>query len=61
MYIGLLFEVLGTIIGIMVYTLSYFVFVNNEDDCIDGVRERSTEKVKDSSAVILSLYICIHP
>ena len=40
-----MFEVLGTIFGILIYTVSYAGFVRKEDVCIDGVRESSTEKV----------------
>ncbi len=40
-----MFDVLGTIVGIIIYTVMYAGFVRKEDACIEGVRESSTEKV----------------
>ncbi len=39
-----MFELLGSAAGILVYIASYAAFVMEEDECSDGVRERSREK-----------------
>ncbi len=36
---------MGTVIGVMIYTVMYAGFVRQEDVCIEGARESSTEKV----------------
>ena len=44
--IGLIFEVMGTLVGIGVYTVSYYVFVGSEskDDCSQNTRTYDTDK-----------------
>ena len=45
-YIGVIFEMCGTLVGIGIYTLFYSTFVNsNEDDCTDNNRVYDKEKV----------------
>ena len=44
---GLVFEVLGTLLGISIYTVSYGIFVGgNEDACFDSTRGYDTNKVR---------------
>ncbi len=62
---GMCFEVMGTILGILVYTAYYIIFVGdrNEQKCDDGEREpdQSERTAYTSHSITLGiiLIICI--
>ena len=47
LFLGVIFEMFGTLFGIGVYTVSYAVFVHGTEECV-GQKSRDFDKVKNS-------------
>ena len=57
---GLVFEMIGTLVGIGIYALSYGVFVGrNEDSCFDSTRQHDINKVPNVFVTLVELFYAI--